>query len=99
MTRSPNTPSQRRAAAIYREAARLIESREVDDKKIGIRACWAIDQAAGKEDSRERRAYTRFMLYGCNVTSELYKDYEESPKAHDERVVALCLMAAIVERP
>ena len=83
--------------AIYREAARLIERGESDERNIGVRACFAIDQAAERRKSAARSAYVKHVLGGCSASAWLYEGYEDSPEANDERIVALCFMAALVE--
>ena len=85
-------------SAIYRKAARLIESGSMD------RSCWAVVSAenAGRalwENTPAREAYADQILGGEEDTYALDwgPNGADSREAKRIRVLALCFMAAIAE--
>jgi hypothetical protein len=85
--------TDRAKAAIYREAARRIADKE------SIRACWAINDAAGNWPSSLRRPYVEIILGGVCSTGDLYGWFEayDHEEANEQRVLGLLFMAEMVE--
>jgi hypothetical protein len=97
-TPTPHSPR----ASVYREAARLIAQ-----DKCGF-SCWAIAIAGGFEAEWDRKGYKppvlteyveTFTNGGNHVDLQLRFDDEGDAMATNLRVLALCFMAAITERP
>lgn len=97
---------RRRTAAIYRKAARLIETGE-----RGLSCCAVMHAKHGDHRWVEVNAYTdaACIKYGSimskdeggRVTSWQFTEAEDEGcgNGQDLRILALCFMAAITERP
>lgn len=101
-----DTPSHR-DAAIYREAARLLETNDRDGSEF---SCDRIGEALGvwewphPIDLEIRRArYARLKDSYASIfqpkKSDTYWGRLWVENVHDCRILALCFMAAITERP
>lgn len=96
MALKPSTPS-RRNAEIYRNAAKLIEA---GTERL---ACLAI-AAVSKSYNDKEPIHADFVSYfkpedATHGEGWFSRMHDYTPESQDHRVVALCLMAAITDRP
>ena len=111
MTTRPSTPLQRRKlASIYREAAKMYEESDVIIGSCDVLhrklQAWPADYARLFAPKELKADYPSQWLvcvdFGHQLRSRFGTDhigYMPSEAARDFRVMALCFMAAITERP